>query len=106
MALSRRHSATGPLRLAPVEHVAKWREEGRDARSAHVATATLACPACDAPVAPPPGAVPPTHALACPYCEMAGAVRDFLSFDVPARPARVAVRVRLSVPPRSAAPRG
>jgi uncharacterized paraquat-inducible protein A len=95
VALSRRHSATGPLRLTPVEHVVRWQEESDDARSTHLATATLACPDCDAPVAAPAGAVAPAHPLACPYCPTTGAVRDFLSFDRPARPARVAVRVIL-----------
>lgn len=99
VALSRRHSATGPLRVAPVEHIIGWREERRDARRAHLATATLACPECDAPVAPPGGPVSITRRLACPFCGLAGAVRDFLTLDSPVRPARVDVWVVL---PRAA----
>ncbi|WP_210493729.1 hypothetical protein [Patulibacter sp. SYSU D01012] len=73
---------------------------GRRARSvrhdAHVGllgSGTLACPACDAPVSPGPGALTPTDAISCPVCLHAGAVRDFLSLAAPSRPARVDVRV-------------
>jgi hypothetical protein len=68
------------------------RIEQRIRRSDRLATGTLACPACDAPVAPA-GRMTPAQALGCPYCGHAGAVRDFLSLAAPARPARVAVRV-------------
>ncbi|WP_320669690.1 hypothetical protein [Patulibacter defluvii] len=54
---------------------------------------TLACPVCDAPVAPRPGPMTPTDALGCPLCGHGGAVRDFLSLAAPSRPARVEVRV-------------
>ena len=64
----------------------------RVARSATVATGTLACRRCDAPVALA-GPVSPAAALTCPYCSHAGAVRDFLSLAPPRRPARVVVRV-------------
>lgn len=94
-ALPRRHSAIGPIRQAAVERVVGWREEGSIGRGARLATATLACPACDVPVALPPGAFPPTHAVACPFCGTHGAIRDFLAFDSPARPARVEVRITL-----------
>jgi hypothetical protein len=79
--------------VALFEHVADWHEEGRDPRGAQLASATLACPACDAPVALPARAVAPSHELACPYCGLGGAARDFLSFDRPTRPAHVTVRV-------------
>ena len=62
-------------------------------RSGHLATGTLACPLCDAPVALGPGFAGPSDPLGCPYCDHSGAVRDFLSLAGPARPARVAVRV-------------
>jgi hypothetical protein len=62
-------------------------------RSPTVATGTLACPHCDAPVAPGPGPLAPADHLACPYCAHAGAARDFLSLAAPTRPARVEVRV-------------
>jgi hypothetical protein len=64
------------------------------ARSTRLASGTLACPSCDAPVLPT-GAVSPADPLACPYCNHAGAVRDFLSLGEPTRPARVEVRVVL-----------
>ena len=59
-----------------------------------LATGTLACPRCDAPVAPL-GPMSPADPLGCPFCAHAGAVRDFLSLDLPTRPARVEVRARL-----------
>ncbi len=70
------------------------REEHRLARSSRVATGTLACPRCDAPVALAAGPVAPRDALACPFCAHAGAVRDFLSLAPPSRPTRVVVRIR------------
>jgi hypothetical protein len=68
-------------------------EEIRPAPSGRLATGTLACPACDAPVAPAAGPMSPADALGCPVCDHAGAVRDFLSLASPSRPARVDVRV-------------
>jgi hypothetical protein len=68
------------------------RIEQRIAYSDRLATGTLACPACDAPVAPA-GRMTPAQAVGCPYCGHAAAIRDFLSLAAPARPARVAVRV-------------
>jgi hypothetical protein len=67
-------------------------EERRQARSSHVASGTLACPACDAPTALA-RAMSPAEAIACPYCDHAGAVRDFLSLATPTRPAHVSVRI-------------
>ena len=64
----------------------------RPAPSTRVATGTLACPRCDAPVALA-GPVAPSALLACPFCAHPGAVRDFLSLAPPSRPARVAVRL-------------
>ena len=69
--------------------------EQRPARSQRVATGTLACPLCDAPVALAGGGVTPASELGCPFCGHAGAVRDFLSLAGPVRPARVAVRAVL-----------
>jgi hypothetical protein len=54
---------------------------------------TLACPGCDAPIAPPPFGLSPADPLGCGFCEHSGTVRDFLSLAPPARPARVEVRV-------------
>ena len=67
--------------------------EVRRAPSTRVATGTLACPLCDAPVAPA-GAVTPAAALDCPYCRHTGAARDFLTLGEPTRPQRVVVRVQ------------
>ena len=71
------------------------RYEERRARSSHLAVGTLACPACDAPVVPD-GPLSPAAPLGCPYCDHAGAVRDFLLLGEPTRPTRVVVRVRLA----------
>ena len=68
-------------------------EERRIARTSLLARGTLACPSCDAPVAPTRPSLAPPDPLACPYCDHAAAVRDFLSLDAPSRPARVDVRV-------------
>jgi DNA-directed RNA polymerase subunit RPC12/RpoP len=57
-----------------------------------IAHATLACSACDAPIAPPRRARV-TDAIGCPYCGTGGLIRDFLSFATPGRPARVVVRI-------------
>jgi hypothetical protein len=70
-------------------------EKREDERSQIVAVGTLACPECDAPVAPGPLPLAPHDVLNCPVCGHAGAVRDFLSLAQPSRPARVAVRVSL-----------
>jgi hypothetical protein len=59
-----------------------------------LAEGTLACPECDAPIAPPPFPLSPADPLGCGFCEHAAAVRDFLSLAPPPRPARVVVRVR------------
>jgi hypothetical protein len=69
--------------------------EVRRARSTRLATGTLACPLCDAPVAIPGASLTPAEWLACPYCRHAGTAREFLSLAEPTRPARVAVRVVL-----------
>ena len=64
----------------------------RTTRTSVLAHGTLACPRCDAPVAPA-GSVSPADALACPFCLHSGHVRDFLSLGEPTRPTRVVVRV-------------
>lgn len=68
-------------------------EERRPGRTSTLATGTLACPDCDAPIMPQ-GVLTPADPLDCPYCLRHGAVRDFLSLAVPARAARVVVRIR------------
>lgn len=78
---------------APVGRGTGAYEYRRSDRSSRLATGTLACPCCDAPVALAAGRVAPVAPLACPFCDHAGVVRDFLSLAPPSRPARVAVRV-------------
>src|SRR5215211_3941788 len=83
-----------PLRWEPVTRDAAAHEaERRVARSGHLASGTLACARCDAPVALSPGPVSPTESLSCPFCSYRAPVRDFLSLRSPSRPARVEVRV-------------
>jgi hypothetical protein len=69
-------------------------QEHRIARSQRVASGTLACARCDAPVALTAGPVAPADWLDCPFCLHRAPVRDFLSLREPTRPARVEVRVR------------
>jgi DNA-directed RNA polymerase subunit RPC12/RpoP len=68
-------------------------EEHRVAHTTHVASGTLACPRCDAPVAIGAASLAPSDPLGCPYCGHAGAVRDFLSLAAPTRPTRVEVHI-------------
>jgi hypothetical protein len=61
-----------------------------------LATGTLACPSCDAPVLPAAAGSSPADPMACGFCAHGGRVRDFLSLAEPTRPARVAVRLVLA----------
>ena len=81
-------------RSGPITRAGAGQEELRPTtRSGRVASGSLACGCCDAPVAlAAPAAL--TDALTCPYCAHRGPVRDFLSLADPTRPARVVVRVR------------
>jgi hypothetical protein len=90
MAFQRGTDGSEPIR--PVGDLAGAHED-RKAPQGHLASGTLACPRCDAPVALGSSFVSPADALSCPYCGHAAAVRDFLSLSQPTRPARVAVRV-------------
>jgi hypothetical protein len=76
-----------------LEQRTEWLEQ-RPGRAARLATGTLACPGCDAPVGLAPGPSPLCAPLACGFCGHGGALRDFLSLAQPTRPARVVVRVR------------
>jgi hypothetical protein len=82
-----------PVRGEPVGGPAARHEWRRVATASRLAIGTLACPDCDAPIAPPPAPLSPADPLGCGYCLRAGAVRDFLSLAAPARPTRVEVRV-------------
>ena len=50
-----------------------------DVRSTLLGAGTVACPACDAPVAIGPAPRRVGDRLSCPYCEHRGPLRDFLS---------------------------
>ena len=67
-------------------------EEERRTATSLLAEGTIACPQCDAPVAPF-ARRSVLAAMTCPYCAFSGRVKDFLSLGAPARPARVDVRV-------------
>jgi hypothetical protein len=82
-----------PIRPEPITRLVGTQKERRLARSWHLATGTLACPGCDAPVIPAPGPHSPAAGLACPFCHHGAPLRDFLSLATPSRPARVAVRI-------------
>jgi hypothetical protein len=82
-----------PTRPEPVTRLAGARADSLVARAGHLASGTLACPRCDAPVALAAGPAAPSDPLSCPYCAHPATVRDFLSLGDPTRPARVAVRV-------------
>jgi hypothetical protein len=70
-------------------------EKRRAMRSGVLATGTLACRRCDAPIDPGAGALLLTESLTCPFCDARGPARDFLSLGAPTRPARVVLRVAL-----------
>jgi hypothetical protein len=91
MAFQAGTDGSDPVRSEPVGDVAGAHEH-RPATRGRLATGSLACPRCDAPVALR-GPAPPTAALDCPYCRHRAVVRDFLSLAQPTRPARVVVRV-------------
>jgi hypothetical protein len=92
VSISRGIDGSEPLRPEPVGGASGLHEERRSTRTSILAVGTLACPSCDAPVAPS-GPLAPADPLACPFCASTGRVRDFLSLAAPARPARVVVRV-------------
>ena len=92
MSLHRSFDGAEPAR-PETGRLAGAHEERRMLRSTQMALGTLACPDCDAPVVPGPRPLRPADALACPYCDCSGLVRDFLSLAPPTRPALVVVRV-------------
>ncbi len=96
MALHRGLDGSDPARPQPIERLTDTHEERRNARTHKVASGTLACPECDAPVAPI-GSMAPTDPIACPLCAHAGKVRDFLSLTQPTRPAHVDVNVVMRI---------
>jgi hypothetical protein len=76
-----------------IEEPAGYREIRRTEATWELATGTLACPGCDAPVLPHAGRMSPADPLACAFCLHEGALRDFLSLGEPTRPTHVVVRV-------------
>ncbi len=70
-----------------------FEEKRRAVRAGQLATGTIACPSCDAPVAIGDRPLSLTDRLACPVCATSGPVRDVLSLAVPTRPTRVVIRV-------------
>jgi hypothetical protein len=93
MAFLRGSDDSDPIRIEPVTRLAGAHEEERRASRGKLASATLACGRCDAPIALPDGRAAPADPLACPFCGEHGAVRDFLTLGEPTRPNRVTVRV-------------
>ena len=90
MAFERYSDGAEPIRG---ERIGRLHEE-HQRRTRVMAVGSLACPRCDAPVAPGTRALAPSEPLMCPYCLHDAAVRDFLSLAAPARPAVVEVRIR------------
>ena len=84
-----------PVRREPIGRLAETHEERKVGRSWRLATGTIACPRCDAPVAVGDRPLAPADGLGCPYCGHRAPARDFLSLATPSRPARVEVRVLL-----------
>jgi hypothetical protein len=82
-----------PVRPQPIESVTGFHEERRTVRRTLLGAGTLACPHCDAPVAPGDHALAPADGMSCPVCFHYGAVREFLSLAKPTRPAKVAIWV-------------
>lgn len=70
------------------------RKLGADPNGA-IAAGTIACARCDTPMAVGPDQVAVTKALTCPFCTPQRPVWEFLSLDVPTRPTRVGVRLRI-----------
>jgi hypothetical protein len=93
VSLHRGVDGSDPVRLEPVARLDGTYELRRADVPWRLGTGTLACPRCDAPVAPGDRPIAPPDPLHCPFCGHAGAVRDFLSLAAPERPARVEVRV-------------
>ncbi len=95
MSLHRGIDGAEPLRPEPITRIDGGGEHRLAKRTVTLATGTLACPECDAPVMPL-HALRPGESLACPYCLHFAPVREFLSLAAPTRPARVEVRVTMT----------
>ena len=91
MSFDRSMSGSGRVPPEPLGRSGGLHEERRAERSTTLAEGTLACPSCDAPVAPLQRPMSPSEPLGCGYCLHEGALRDFLSLEAPTRPTRVTV---------------
>lgn len=100
MALQRGIDGSDPVRVQPISARAGAHEDRDATLSFRVASGTLACPGCDAPVALGGRAVSLAEDLDCPFCWHSAPLRQFLSLAAPSRPARVEVRAR----PRASGP--
>jgi hypothetical protein len=85
---------TDPRQARPATARIGHHEERRATRPWHLGTGSLACPDCDAPVILTAARAAPTDLMQCPFCDRAGALRDFLSLATPPRAPRVHVLVR------------
>lgn len=94
MAFHREIDGADPVRSQPVERLSGHHERHQAESVRQLATGTLACPGCDAPVLPAVGAMSPGDAISCGFCAKVGLVHEFLSLAEPTRPARVVVKVR------------
>lgn len=93
VSLHRGIDGPAPLEPEPVNGPPGLHEERLARRSTVLSSGTLACPSCDAPVAPPDRPLGAADAMACGWCGHEAAVRDFLTLGEPTRPTRVVVRV-------------
>jgi DNA-directed RNA polymerase subunit RPC12/RpoP len=93
VALQRGADGSDPAGAHPVGGLREVGHHHLLERSSLLSSGTLACPVCDAPIAPPDDPLSVGERLECPYCAHRAFVRDFLSLGEPSRPARVEVRV-------------
>jgi hypothetical protein len=93
VALQRGIDGSDPVRPEADARPARTLHDHRATRQLRVATGTLACPRCDAPVALGGERLAPTAVLGCPFCDHAAPLRAFLSLGEPTRPTRVEVLV-------------
>jgi hypothetical protein len=94
VSLHRGIDGPAPLEPEPVNGPPGLHEERLTRRSTRLASGTLACPSCDAPVATPAAPLGVADGMACGWCGHDAAVRDFLTLSEPTRPTRVVVHVR------------
>lgn len=94
MALHRDSGGSDPVRDGAATGGPGLRIIRRTERPWRLATGSLACPDCDAPVLLTQTPARPADGLDCPFCDRTGPLRDFLSLASPARAPRVEVVIR------------